>query len=135
MEDVIVNLLEISKHLDESNLGEFDFGQLKETLLKFEEKAPGILQMRKDHRVLSNHLMLSVMSRIRALKRAGDQRASVVWEDQMINSSRLTPLRLIEIDNRLKEELNRVLSTRPHFHRTVVGNGKRSDEKDFKIGG
>ena len=42
---------------------------------------------------------------------------------------------MIEIDNRLRKVLNRVLSTRPHFHRTVVGNGKRSDEKDFKIGG
>lgn len=135
MEDVIVSLLEISKHLDESNLGEFDFGQLKETLMKFEEKAPGILQMRKDYRVLSNHLMLNVVSRIRALKRAGDEGASAFWEEEMVNSSRLTPQRLIEIDNRLKQELNRVLSTRPHFRRTVVGNGKRPDEKKFKIGG
>ncbi|MBD3216639.1 MAG: hypothetical protein GF310_00090 [candidate division Zixibacteria bacterium] len=135
MEDVIVSLLEISKHLDESNLGEFDFGQLRDALLKFEEKAPGILQMRKDYRVLSNHLMLNVMSRIRALKRAGDRRASAFWEEEMVNSSRLTAQRLIEIDNRLKKELNCVLSTRPHFRRTVVENGKRSDEKNYKIGG
>jgi hypothetical protein len=135
MEDVIISLLEISKTLDDSGPGELDLGKLKDALLILEKKAPEMIQLRGDFRLLSNHLMMQVMSKIRAIKRAGDERASALWEEEMVNSSRLTPKRLIEIDNQLKKELNRVLSTRPHFRQTVSESGKNAGEKDYKIGG
>ena len=114
MEDVIISLLEISKHLEEADLGEFDFGRLRDALLKFEQKAPEILQMRKDYRILSNHLTLGVMSKIRTIRSAENRNQGFFKEEEIFSSSRLTPGRLIEIDNQLKEELNRVLSTQFH---------------------
>ncbi|NIP42220.1 MAG: hypothetical protein GWN61_07800 [candidate division Zixibacteria bacterium] len=119
MKDVIISLLEISKHLEEAELGEFDFDKLRDALLKFEQKAPEILQMRKDYRILSNHLTMSVISKARAVRSAENRNPGFFSEEEIFNSCRLTPSRLIEIDNQLKDELNRLLSTRPHFQRTV----------------
>ncbi|HER00516.1 MAG TPA: hypothetical protein ENO22_14360 [candidate division Zixibacteria bacterium] len=134
MEDVIISLLEISKDLEEADLGEFDFGKLRDALLKLEQKAPEILQMRKDYRVLRNHLTLSVMSKLRAIRRAENGRPGLVCDEQIFDSSRLTPRRLIEMDGQLRDELNRALSTRPHFQRTVSGREVSEADNSFKIG-
>jgi hypothetical protein len=134
MEDVIISLLEISKHLEEADLGEFDFGRLRDALLKFEQKAPEILQMRRDYRILSNRLTLGVMSKIRAIRNAENRKPVLLREEEIFNCSRLTPGRRIEIDNQLKEELHRVLSTRPHFKMTVLEGGRSKQDSSYKVG-
>jgi hypothetical protein len=62
---------------------------------------------------------MSVISKVRAVRSAENRKFGFFKEEEIFNSSRLTPSRLIEIDNQLKDELNRLLSTRPHFQRTV----------------
>jgi hypothetical protein len=133
MEKIIIRLLEISRQLEEANLGEFDFGNLRSALLDFEQKAPEILQIKKDFRVLSNHIMLRVMAKIRALKSAGQERVSTVWENHVLNSSSLTPQKLIDLDNSLGKDLNRILSSRPKFQKVTKANDSRVQNDEYKI--
>lgn len=135
MEKTIIRLLEISRELDEANLGEFDFGNLRNALLEFEQKAPEILQLEKDSRVLGNHIMMRVTGTLRALKAAGHGRVSSVWENQVLNSPGLTSHKLVELDNQLREELNNLLSTRPNFLKVASAREGKVQSDEYKIGG
>lgn len=135
MEKTILRLLEISRELDEANLGEFDFGNLQEALTEFEQKAPEILQLEKDSRILGNHIMMRIMGKLRALKAAGHGKVSSVWENQVLNSPGITSQKLVELDNQLREEMNNLLSTKANFMKVAsVGEGKVQNE-EYKIGG
>jgi hypothetical protein len=134
MEKTIVRLLEISRELDDANLGEFDFGNLRNALLEFEKKAPEILQLEKEFCVLSNHLMLRVMSKLRTLKAAGHGKVSTVWENHVLNSPGLTSQKLIELDNQLRDELNSLLSSRPNFLKVTSFDDSRVQNDEYKIG-
>jgi hypothetical protein len=133
MQKTIIRLLEISRQLEEANLGEFDFGNLRSALLEFEQKAPEILQLEKDFRVLSNHLMLKVMGKIRALKAGGQGPVSLVWENHVLNSPQLTPQKLIDLDNHLRKDLNRFLSSAPNFQKVTTSNDNRVQSDEYKI--
>jgi hypothetical protein len=134
MEKTIIRLLEISRQLEEANLGEFDFGNLRSALLEFEQKAPEILQLEKDFQVLSNHLMLKVMGKIRTLKAGGQCKVSAVWENHVLNSPGLTPQKLIDLDNHLRKDLNRFLSSRPNFQKVTTANDNKIKGDEYKIG-
>ena len=135
MEKTIIRLLEISRELDEANLGEFDFGNLKSALLEFEQKAPEMLRIEKDFRVLSNHLILKITGKLRALKEAGHGGVSTAWENHVLNSPGLTPQKLIELDDQLREEINHLLSSRPNFQRVVPAGLSKRQNEEYKIGG
>jgi hypothetical protein len=135
MENLIIELLELSRQLDDSNLGEFDFGRLKKALVSLEEQGPEILRTQKEHRLLKSHLILQIMSKLRALKASGQAKAQAVWEERIAGMVDPGAEKLLEIHQALKKELNAALSTSPHYKRVCEPENVGKGKDEFKIGG
>jgi hypothetical protein len=135
MENLIIELLELSKLLDDSNLGEFDLGRLKRALVGLEKQGPEILRVRKEHKLLKSHLILQIMGKLRALKACGDKHAHAVWEERISATADPEAEKLLEIHQALKKELNAVLSIRPHYKRVCEPENAGCCKDEFKIGG
>lgn len=135
MEDLIIELLELSRELDDSNLGEFDFGRLKKALVVLEQQGPEILRKRKEHKLLKSHLVLQIMSKLRALKACGQTNAYAVWEERISGMAEPGAEKLLEIHRALKKELNAALSTRRHYKPVCESENVGQGGEEFKIGG
>ncbi len=135
MENLIIELLELSRQLDDSNLGEFDFGRLKKALDNLEKQGPEILRVQREYKLLKSHLILQIMSKLRALKAFGQADAHTVWEERISGMADPGAEKLLEIHQALKKELNAALSTRPHFKRVCEPENVGKGKNEFKIGG
>jgi hypothetical protein len=135
MEKLVIRLLEILRQLDEIDSGEFDFVNLKSALDEFAEQAPDILNISKEHNILKNHLILSIMGKLRVLKTAQPNGSFSVWEELVTSNPRLGAKRLLEIHAKLAQELNTILSTRPNFRKTCRMPDEQAANDEFKIGG
>ncbi len=134
MENIVLALLETARELERSNLGEFDLGKLKNTLDQFEKIAPDILRIEKEHRLMKDRLILTAVSRLSALERAGYQSSLLPWTDTLSRSTNLEAHKLIEINQALKRELNRAFNTKPVLQQTAENANAKNSSDEFKIG-
>jgi len=135
MDELLSELLEISKQLDETSLGEFDFERLKKALIKLEKMAPQFCRIQKDHKIMKDYFLRQISGKLRALRIVKKGSPNFDWEDYLQGDHKMGAEKLIEMHCNLRRELNLYLGSRPHYRPVTMQANNSKGNFDYKIGG
>jgi len=135
MEELIVTFLELLCQWEDPEAEEFDFAKLRQALQELKQKSGELLRMEKEHQLLRRAQIGRVLCKARALQAACPEAIGAVRDLNLAEAHKLGAERLLELEAALCEDVNRALSTRPHFHKTTASRQKKQYDEGFRIGG
>lgn len=134
MENLIVDLLQVNRQLENDDPVEFDFDRLKSILGRFQQKSPEIVRSIREEKILRDYLSLQVTAKLRALAVLHDG-ADASVQTTPDELSKMTAEMLIGYHNRLQGKLNKLLSSRPRFRAVATDRLKINNLEKYKLDG